>query len=223
MRYTDLMNNHQRPAIGLVELLIVIVVIFGLFYLITASMTGTGGTIGAKEFAERSIQHLQMRDWHNAFFMYGMDHNDKYPSTDTEGRMTDDTTSQVFSVLIDEGTMVPQQLVSPNEYDDQITIGSRGSIGPFNHSFAMCDYDADDWLRYPMWNNTSGRSLALISDRWVDDPVIEDVHNLQDAYWNVLFNDGSTDTTDSGSLPNGDSLFDPDSGFGDQDNLNVHD
>jgi len=215
-------RRRRRRGLGLVELLIVIVLIAVLFAVLSSTMTGTGGSPGVKEQAERTMQQVNFRSMHQLITAYGLDHDGRLPSTRIESSMPDDTAGSVFAVLVDYG-MPPSMLVSPNEVDDDITVGAPGSIDADHVSWAIQDYEADDWKRERMWRLNAGANAVLLSDRWLEDPPIEGMHNVQDGFWHVLFTDGSATTTESGALPNGDSLFDPDPSFGDSDNLMVHD
>lgn len=186
-----------------------------------------GGTEGAKDRLERQIQQIDLHNVYVGFFAFASEHHGNYPSTRTSGgSMSSDTTHQVFAELIEYGSLVPQQLVSPNEMEiDTIQIGSPNSFGKNNTSYALEDYDADNWLRYRHWNDSAGSQFVLLSDRWYDDRVVPEYHSINGDWWHVLLGDGSTHIArNSPNKPNSeDDLFRRDPSQGDYDALMVHD
>lgn len=221
----------NRRGSSLIELMIVVAVMLLLLWLVSSTMTGSGSKGGGvKGKAERTIQQINLNEIYRAgFYAYGLDHNDNYPSSKTDGRIIDDQTHEIFKIMVEDG--IPAQMfLSANEYNDQFSIGSPNSFGPENTSFALPDYDANNWLRYEMWNMNSRSDVMILSDRWIDDPYLpERVHNLQAGtdegvgYWNFLFNDGHSTTSEEYILPNGDNVFENDSNLGKKDTLMVHD
>ncbi|GEM_PF-6151018 len=207
-----------------------------LIAIVGSAITGTsgpggsgspGGTEGVKDRMERQIQQIDLHNVYVGFFAFGSDHNGNYPSTkNSSGTMSSDTTHEVFATLIDYGSIVPQQLVSPNEMDvDSIHVGSPDSFSANNTSYALEDYDADNWLRYRHWNDSAGYQYVLMSDRWYDDRVVPDYHSVNGDWWHVLMGDGSTKIArNSPNKPDtADDLFRRDSSFGEYDALMVHD
>lgn len=207
-----------------------------LIAIVGSAITGTsgpggpgspGGVEGAKDRMERQIQQIDLHNVYVGFFAFGSDHNGNYPSTKTSGgTMSSDTTHEVFAALIDYGSVVPQQLVSPNEMDiDTIRVGSPNSFGANNTSYALEDYDADNWLRYRHWNDSAGSRFVILSDRWYEDRVVPEYHSINGDWWHVLMGDGSTKI--ARNTPNKpdttDDLFRRDSSEGDYDALMVHD
>jgi len=215
----------------MIELLIVLAVMAVLIWIGMSVMTGSGGKGGVKQQAEHKIQQISTMEIYRAgFYPYALDHNDQFPSTKTDRSMESDTTHEVFRILVDEG-LPASMLISPNEYDTAITPGSGSSFGQYNTSFALPDYDADNWLRYDLWQLGAGSNVVLMSDRWIDDPNAPSfVQNLQagsteanPGFWNLMFNDGHQETVTQPALSNGDALFEDDPSFGKNDTLMVHD
>ena len=136
--------------------------------------------------------------------------------------MQSDTTHEVFSVMIEDGYLHGDMLQSPNEIETGYTIGYAGSFGPENTSFALNDYDADNWKRHQYWNNYQNGSYVLLSDRWVEIDGYE-YNTINETYWYVLFNDGHEENIQTSALRNGDDLFQADSQFGAEDALMAHD
>lgn len=217
---------HHRRGLGLIELLLGIGVIVVLFWIVTSSLStgGTGGTGGqsVQQEARSMYATLNLREVHRGMFMYGQAHDDQYPSTRTDPTMQSDTTSEVFRSLISEGYVVGQQLISPNETDGYMSIGNASSFGPQNTSYALEDYDADNWLRERHWRAVTDPTYLILSDRWIDDPQNPGLNSNQETYWNLLFNDGHGDTTET-AVVNGDAIFEYDADFRDRDFLMVHD
>lgn len=215
----------HRSGASMIELLIVVGILIALAAIIGSAITGTEGQEGAKDRVERQIQQLNLHYVYQGFRTYSSSNDGNYPSTKTHSRMDSDTTHEVFRVLIEEGVLDGRQLVSDNEMED-ITPGDASNFGPMNTSFALNDYDADDWLRYRKWNDMSGAAFALMSDRdWVD-PVGSGAVSINFDWWHVLMNDGSTQIARGEALKpgtTGDHLFRRDSGFGALDALMVHD
>lgn len=232
------MSTHSTRRImvrfrgtSLIELLIVIAIMVVLIWVIGSMITGSGGKPGVKQQAEQQVQQVNLYEIYRAgFFMYGQDHNDSYPTTRADGRMEEDATSEVFRILVEDG-LPAAMLISPNESVDGFEPGYGSNFGPSNTSFALMDYDADYWLRQRHWKMYSGSNVIILSDRWLDESMFPDyVHNLQcgsrpeqTGFWNLLFNDGHTDTTEKPVLSNGDRIFENDSSLGADDTLMVHD
>ena len=219
---------RARPHLGasMVELLIVVVVIVVLVAIVGQMLTGTGGKEGVKDRAERQIQQLNLHYIHQGFAGFATGNDGKYPSTKTVQGMEEDSASAVFAFLIGDGWLAGPQLISENEYlGNEITPGSADRFGPENTSFALNDYDAENWLRYTNWNMNSGSPFALLSDRWIDDPAYPDLHTINETYWHVLMNDGATKMSSDATRPGAaeDDLFEKNSSFRDLDALMVHD
>lgn len=206
-----------------------------LIAIVSSSITGTsgpggpgspGGTEGAKDRMERQIQQIDLHNVYVGFFAFGTEHNDNFPSTkNSRGTMSSDTTHEVFATLVDYGSVVPQQLVSPNEMDTDVVLGSPNSFGVNNASYALNDYDADNWLRYRQWNTSGGSRSVILSDRWYVDRVVPDYHSINGEWWHVLMGDGSTQIARNTPMKPGsnDDLFKRDSSAGEYDALMVHD
>ncbi|MBL1217236.1 MAG: type II secretion system protein [Planctomycetes bacterium] len=230
-RKQDNLIGVRTSGASLIELLIVIGVMVVLLWIVGSVMTGSGGKPGVKQQVEQQINQIELYEVYRAgFFMYGQAHDDSYPTTKADGRMNDDTTSEVFRILVEDG-LPASMLISKNESVDDFEASYGSDFGPNNTSFALSDYDADDWLRARNWKMYSGSNVIILSDRWLDVSMFpEYVHNLQcgstpeqTGYWNLLFNDGHSDTTDQPELPNGDDIFEYDGSFGANDTLMVHD
>jgi len=225
----------RRHGASLIELLIVVGIMVALIAIVGTSITGTsgpggpgspGGTEGAKDRMERQIQQIDLHNVYVGFFAFGTEHNDGFPSTkNSPGIMSSDTTHDVFAALVDYGSVVPQQLVSPNEMDMDITVGSPNSFGVNNASYALQDYDADNWLRYRQWNTSGGSRSVILSDRWYVDRVVAEYHSINGEWWHVLLGDGSTKIArNTPTKPDSsDDLFKRDSSLGEYDALMVHD
>ena len=207
-----------------------------LIAIVSTSITGTsgsggpgspGGTEGAKDRIERQIQQIDLHNIYVGFHTFSSSNNGYYPSTKTNrGQMGSDTTHDVFAAMLDEGSLVPQQLVSKNEMDTDITMGSPSSFGVNNTSFALNDYDADNWLRYRQWNDSNSDSrFVIMSDRWYVDRVVQEYHSINGDWWHVLLGDGSTKIVrNTPTKPDSnDDLFKRDSSLGEYDALMVHD
>ncbi len=222
-------HSHDRPAllipnrrrgVGLVELVIVIAILAVLFVVMNQAMIGPKG---AKATARRQINAINLNGVYQGFFVWANSHDEQYPSTKSMTLMESDTTHQVFKTLIEDGSLAGQQLQSPNEHEDGFEVGYMDSFGPKNTSFALNDYDADNWLRYPNWNSYRNGAFVLLSDRWVDIEGYE-FHTINDTYWYALFNDGHGEEIEDGFVNRGrDSLFDKDEDLGKNDALMVHD
>lgn len=218
-----------RRGASILELLIVVGILVALIAIVGSAITGTGGTTGtegAKDRLERQVQQLNLHGIYLGFHTFASSNNGKFPSTKTHGGiMRSDTTHEVFATLIDDGSLLPPQLVSDNEMDTAITVGSPNSFGVNNTSYALPDYDADNWLRYRHWNDTAGYQFALMSDRWYEDRVVEEYHSINGDWWHVLMGDGSTKIArNSPTKPDSsDDLFRRDSSLGALDALMVHD
>lgn len=218
----------QRHGASMIELLIVVGILVALIAIVGSVITGTGGqtgTMGAKDRAERQIAQLNLYTVYQGFRAFAAANDGKYPSTRThKGQMNSDTTHQVFALLIEDGSLDPRQLISQNEMEMDFSVGSSSRFGPSNTSFALCDYDADNWLRYRQWNDSSGSQFALMSDRWYVDRVVAEYHSINGEWWHVLMGDGSTKIVHDPHRPGTqDRLFERDSAFGDLDALMVHD
>lgn len=221
-------HGPARRGASLIELLIVVGVIVALIAIVGSVITGSGGpagTMGAKDRAERQIAQINFYTVYQGFFAFASSNDGKYPSTRThKGQMDSDTTHQVFALLIQDGSLDPRQLVSKNEMDEYITVGSSSRFGANNTSFALPDYDADNWLRYRHWNNSSGYQFVLMSDRWYVDRVVPEYNSINATWWHVLCNDGSTKIVNEPNRPDtADRLFERDPSFRDLDALMVHD
>jgi len=206
--------------IGILVSMTIMVILFA----ITMTMiTGNGpGKPGVKQKTENKVKAINMYGMYQGLYGWSLNHKDQYPSTKTVNEMKSDTTHEVFNALLEDGAIAGQQLISPNEFETGYDIGYAGNFGPKNSSFALPDYDADDWLRYENWNLQADSSHVLMSDRWVDIDGFE-YHSINDTFWYVLFNDGHGENNESGALRNGDSLFDPDEEYGADDTLMVND
>jgi len=219
-----------RRGASLIELLLVIGVLVVGVWLLSSVLTGTGGKEGAIDRAQRQVQMIDMRNVHQGFYVWAQDNREMYPSTRTVTDMQDDVTHEVFRVLLEDGVIAGPQLMSPNEFVSGYEVGSARDFGPNNTSFALQDYDADDWLRYDHWGQMGSPRMLLMSDRWItDSEVPSSMRNLQSdednpGYWNILLNDGSTQQIDNEPLYNGsDHIFEYDASLRDLDNLMVHD
>jgi len=212
----------------MIELLIVLAVMVALVAIVGSVITGSGGTtgtLGAKDRAERQIAQLNLYTVYQGFRTFASSNDGKYPSTRThKGQMDSDTTHQVFALLIEDGSLDPRQLVSKNEMEENITVGSASRFGPNNTSFALNDYDADNWQRYRQWNDSSGYQFALMSDRWYVDRVVPEYNSINGEWWHVLLGDGSTKFVYDPHRPDTqDRLFERDPSLGELDALMVHD
>jgi len=207
----------------MIGLLVSMTIMIILFAITMTMITGNGpGKPGVKQKAEHNIKAINMYGMYQGLYGWSLNHKDQYPSTKTVNEMKSDTTHEVFNALLEDGAIAGQQLISPNEFENDYDIGYAGNFGPKNSSFALPDYDADDWLRYENWNLQADSSHVLMSDRWVDIDGFE-YHSINDTFWYVLFNDGHGENNTTGALRNGDSLFDPDEQFGPDDTLMVDD
>lgn len=215
-----------RRGLGLIELLVVIAIMLVLAFIVMNSLNGTGGSSappgspgeGVATRAKRQVQTFEMYSVYQGFFAFAESNNNFYPSTKTNKEMKGDTTGGVFSVLTEGGYVAGAQLVSRNEYATDITVGAPGAISRNNTSFALPDYEAEGWKRYPHWKNTQDGSWVLLSDRWFEDPQVPEVHTINETWWYLLFNNGSSGSTTDGKV-NGDDLFKKDSSKGDRDLL----
>ncbi len=216
--------KFQRRGASLIGVLIAVAAIGLMVWMLSSTLTGTANSPGVKQRTDRTIELINLRGLHQGFVAWSMDYRDaQYPSTKIIGNMESDTTHAVFKVLLESGVIAGQQLISPNEYQSDFEVGYAGSFGPHNTSFALPDYDADNWLRHRMWRDTKDSSSPLVSDRLVDDPYAPEIQTVNDTFWYVLFNDGHSENLSEPVLRNGDSLFEYDSRYGDQDALMVHD
>ncbi len=223
-------SHSSRRAVGMIELLVVIAIMLVLMYVVLNSLNGSGGASappgsageGVATRANRQVQQFNMYNVYTGFFGFSQTNSDNYPSTKTQKQMKSDTATAVFSLLTDTGDLVAQQLISPNEYSADFTLGSPGNIGSKNTSFALPDYDADGWKRYPHWKSNQDGSWVLLSDRWFDDPQVPNVHTINETWWYLLFNDGHSGSTTDGKV-SGDDLFKNESSFGDRDAFMKHD
>lgn len=214
----------------MIELLIVMAVLVVGVWLVGSMLTGTGGKEGVLDRAERQIQMIEMRIVHQGFYVWAQDHKEKYPSTRTVPDMKDDVTHEVFRVLVEDGVVAAKQLQSPNEFVTGYEVGTAYDFGPQNTSFALSDYDADDWLRYDHWGQAGSPRTIIMSDRWiVDEEVPQSMRNLQSdeqnpGFWNILLNDGSTAQLNNEPIyEGGDNIFEYDANYNDRDTLMVHD
>lgn len=204
-------------------------VLMGVVWLVSSMLTGTGNQPGVIEQAERKVQAIDLRSIHQGFFVWSQDHQDKFPSTQTVPDMTDDVTHEVFRVLLEDGVLAGPQLMSPNEFVRGFDVGSAYDFGPENTSYALLDYDVDDWLRYPNWGPSMRGRFMMLSDRWIDaEEVPDSMRNLQSdeqnpGFWNVLFNDGASDTIENEPVLRGDNIFEYDARLNENDILMVHD
>lgn len=220
---TPLTLRFLRRGCSLIGILVSMTIMVILFAITMTMITGNGpGKPGVKQKAEQNIKAINLYGMYQGIYGWSLNHGDQYPSTKTVNEMEGDTTHDVFNVWLEAGAIAGQQLISPNEFETGYDVGYAGNFGADNTSFALEDYDADDWLRYKNWNLQADGSHVLISDRWVDIDGFE-YHSINDTFWYVLFNDGHGENITSGALRNDDSLFDPDEQFGADDTLMVHD
>lgn len=223
-RMSDESSLHFRRAFSMIGLLVSMGIMVVLFAITSTMITGTGpNNPGVKQNVDRKINAINLYGLYQGFYVWAQSYKDKYPSTKTVPTMEGDTTHDVYKVLIEDGVIAGKQLISQNEFETGYEVGYANQFGKTNSSYALEDYDVDDWLRYRKWNINSGGGYVLMSDRWVDIPGFEH-HSINDTFWYVLYNDGHGENNSSGALRNGDSLFDPDiEDFGENDTLMVHD
>lgn len=193
-------------------------------------MTGTSTNPGVKQKVERTHQEVNFYSLYQGFVTYATGADGKYPSTRTSPEMEEDSTSAVFAILLQDGYIAGQQLISPNEFLEVTPAYTADGFGPENTSFCLLDYDADGWKRYPNWGQYARNRTAMLSDRWIDDPSVpQSIRNVQaeeddPGYWNVLFSDGASERLmGSPILANGDHLFEVDEDQGASDALMVRD
>ncbi len=222
VRYSNFRSLHRRGT-SLIGILVSMGILVVLFVIVSQMMTGTGTNPGVKQNTNRKINAIQLNEVYRGFQIWAMDHKDKFPSTKTVPSMEDDTTHQVFKALVEDGIVASQHLMSLNEHETGYYQGYANDFGPKNSSFALNDYDADDWLRYPQWGIANRTASAFLSDRWVEIDGYE-YNNINDTFWYVLFTDGHSENVTEPELKNGDELFwENDRDFGDRDVLMAHD
>lgn len=216
--------SPHRRAFSLVGLLMSIGIMAVLYAIMSTMMTGTGpNNPGVKQNIDRKINVIYLHEVYRGFQMWSLDHKGKFPSTKDAPSMEDDTTHQVFKALLSEQYIAGQHLISRNEHETGFYEGYADTFGPKNTSFALNDYDADDWLRYEQWGDNTRRNSPFLSDRWVEIENYE-YNNINDTFWFVLYTDGHSVNAKSSILKNGDDLFfEDDDEFGASDALMVHD